>query len=154
MEKTLDIPVCQIGRLIGQHGRNIYLVNQLIEPGHIMVTGNKVTIYGDFEDKRWSDKAIRVIRSVRRGGIIKWFGAWERQRFNKTPDQPWLESIRGIERRTNCFIKQLNICWKDEMFEVWVVLENNPKTSDITSAIKGFGTCVHRRYRNRTYRRK
>jgi hypothetical protein len=55
------------------------------------------TYYGDPRDvfsndpsecnmsSRWfCNKAIRVVRSAHRGGIIKWFSSWECDKFGKT----------------------------------------------------------------------
>ena len=143
--KTLNVPVEHYGRLIGKQGRNIRLVNKIISPGRVVIT-DKVEVIGNMEDKAWCNKAIRVIRSAHRGGIIKWFDTWEREHFNTTEDQNWLDSIRKIQKTTGCNVTQMAIDYNAEMHEVWVVLEDGTK-SDLDTAIESIGKCVHRRYR-------
>jgi len=149
--KTLNVPTENLGRLVGKTGRNIRLINKIIAPGNIVVKSDKVTIHGPLKDKQWCNKAIRVVRSAHRGGIIKWFDPRERDKFSKTPDQQWLNSIRRIQDRTECSVTQMDIQWTGEMHEAWIVLENK-KTSDLQTAIEQIGRCIHNRYITRRSR--
>jgi predicted RNA-binding protein YlqC (UPF0109 family) len=143
--KTLQVPPENLGRLIGQKGRNIKLINKIIAPGCIVVHDDVVTIRGNLEDKQWCNKAIRVVRSAHRGGIIKWFSSWECDKFGKTPDQEWLEKIRKAQTRTDCYIAQHHVSINGEIQEAWIVLEDK-KTSDLEKAIEDIGKMIHRRY--------
>jgi len=143
--KTLQVPPENLGRLIGQKGRNIKLINKIIAPGCIVVHDDVVTIRGNLEDKQWCNKAIRVVRSAHRGGIIKWFGRSESDKFSKTSDQEWLHKIRRIQTQTDCSITQTHVELNREIHEAWIVLENK-KTSDLEKAIEDIGKMIHRRY--------
>lgn len=149
--KILPVPVDNLGKLIGLNGRNIKLVNKIIAPGRIVVHDNVVTIHGNLEDKKWCNKAIRVVRSAHRGGIIKWFGRSESDKFSKTPDQEWLNKIRRIEIKTDCSIIQSHVNVNGDIQEAWIVLENKP-SSDLEKAIEDIGQMIHRRYTMRRNR--
>lgn len=147
------MPVQNLGSLIGKDGRNLRLLNHLLSPGRVAVNDNVVEVVGDMNDSRWRANAIRMIRSAHRGGILKWLNNWEREKFNRPGYQKWLESVRIVERQTKCSVVQTLMEYQGETHEVWMVLENEKKGSDLASAIQSIGTCIHRRYKHRSWKR-
>ena len=166
----MNIPLCKklvideesAKHIIGKQKRNIYLVNKLLKPGYVTVTFKKniiidnlidyeqnyaeLELYGPKKDHEWCKKAFRIVRSARRGGIIKWFDTWNRQRFNVNTDQKWLQNIRRWEKRTDCAVEQHAVPYGDETYEVWFVLQKK-KASDLGKAINEIGRCVHKRFK-------
>lgn len=161
--KKLEIDEVSAKHLIGRKKRNLYLVNKLLDPGYVTVTFTKkevvcdglidyehtcaeLELYGPKKDYEWCKKAFRIVRSARRGGIIKWFDTWNRQRFNFNMNQKWLQNIRRWEKRTDCAVEQHAVPYGNETYEVWVVLQRN-KASDLGKAIQEIGRCVHKRFK-------
>ena len=146
--KTLQVPVSDIGHLIGKCGRNIHLLQKHLHPGTLSVRDNVVTLHGPLKNSTWRNHAVRVLRSARRGGILKWFDPRQRKHFARLGvDQRWLDNIRRIEDRTECKVHQHTVVWQQVQYEVWMVLERH-KNSALDRAIEQIGTCVHKRYRH------
>jgi len=152
-KKILNIPKEDFGRIIGAGGRNLRLINKCIAPGRLKIDNEEVILFGDFEDKIWSQRAIRVLRSARRGGIVKWFGVWEREEFQQDGNEEWLRKIRAIQDKTKCEVQQMEVHEKGKWYEVWVVLEESPST-EFETAINRIGAIVHKRYRLRKKKKK
>lgn len=160
--KKIEISSESARHLIGKGGRNLYLVNALLEPGHVILqTKEKIVsedridyvhqcaeleLHGPCENHNWCKKALRIVRSARRGGIIKWFDRWNRQKFNTNTEQKWLKKIRNWEHCTDCKVEQLQIPYKGESYEVWLILENS-RSSHLEKAIDKIGKCIHKRFK-------
>ena len=114
--KKIVIDEVSARHLVGRSGRNIHLVNQLLDPGYVKVNPKtevvqenlidyvqnytELELYGPHKDHEWCKKALRIVRSARRGGIIKWFDTWNRQKFNTNNNQKWLQNIRRWDHKT------------------------------------------------------
>ena len=141
--RILNIPQEDMGNIIGRQHRNIFLINQMIAPGKITTHENGVKLYGDLKNKPWVSRTIRILRSARRGGIVKWFQSYNHP-FQH--DENWLCQIRAIEGRTRTYVHQQAVVFKDVSYEVWIVLECD-KTANIEEAIQCIGQWIHKRYR-------
>ena len=144
--RILNIPPEDIGNIIGRQYRNMFFINQIIAPGKINIKGERVELYGELENKLWLSRTIRILRSARRGGILKWFQLGHDLPFQH--DENWLCQIRAMEGRTKTFVHQQNVVFKKVSYEVWLVLERD-KTANIEGAIRSIGQIIHKRYHRR-----
>jgi len=139
-----------MGRVIGTGGRNLRLIDKCIAPGRLKIQSGEAILFGNFEDKIWSQRTIRVLRSARRGGIIKWFDAWQREKFQQDGNEAeWLRKIRAIQNKTQCKVHQMEVHDKGKWYEVWIILEEGRPLTNFETAIDQIGAIVHRRYRLR-----
>lgn len=149
-QKILKIPPDEIGRIIGAQGRNIFFINQLISPGKITVREDRVTLHGELENKSWLSRAIQVLHSARRGGIIKWFDTGYAGMFEY--HENWLHKIRALERNTGTRIQQHLVEFKENTYDVWLVI-GRYKTANVDKAIRNIGTLIHERHHRREHSR-
>ena len=147
-KKILNISPSDYGKLIGKKGRNIHLINHVIQPGRLNLRDNQAVLVGPLENKQWKQRTIRMIRSARRGGIIKWYDVAEREKLNQDMHTKWLKKIRNAESLFHCEVVQMEHFHRGHWYEVWVILEDRP-TAQFEHAIEEIGKIIHRRYRLR-----